>query len=602
MIARLLDYLREQHPFELLNEKEMELVTTHVKTRTFPEGQTILRLGGPISSCLFLIADGSARLAPDELTGRILEEGDFFGFPSIISQNNPTATVTAETQLVAHCIPADIFSKLLNNASFADFFLKDLSERLSLMANGGHSSLGGELTTPVEDLGLRIVVTVSPDDTVAETARAMRHAREDVAIVDCDHPGIITDHDFQVKVLADNLGPETPVHQVMTKDLKTLPSDIPVHSALLYMLEENIHHLPITSEGKIVGLVSATDLLRHQTRNPLFLTRQLEQLDDPSTLAHYRYDSAAMVERLFNGGLKVAQTGRIFASVNQTLVRRLLRLAEKKLGPAPCAYSWLVFGSEGRMEQALITDQDNALVYADSGQGNSEYFGELAKIVGDDLLTAGFPPCPGGYMACNWCKPLDEWVELMSRWVHSPTPESLMMAGIFFDFRSVAGSLSIKPMEDIILKSPDNQIFMAHLARESLRFRPPLNLFRRIQADDGKVDLKTGGIAPIVAAGRVYGLKAGSRFRPTRKRFEAAMDTGLISKDLGQTVTETYRFLLQLRLREQLAVVKNQGTPDNLVLLNGLTSLERRHLKDAFGVIRELQEKVAHRFQTNLLG
>jgi CBS domain-containing protein len=602
MIAKLIDFMHEQHPFDLLTEKEMELVTTTVKTRTFAEGKTVLQHGGPVSTCLFLIAEGNARLAPDDLTGRILGEGDFFGFPSIISKDSPTATVTAETDLVVHCIPAKIFTDLLKNAQFADFFLKDLGERLSLMASGGNSSLGGELTTPVGDLGLRTVVTVNPGDTVALAARAMRRAHEDVAIVDCQPPGIITDNDFQVKVLAEGLGPDTIVSQIMTRDLKSLPSDVPVHSALLYMLEERIRHLPLTFDGKIVGLVSATDLLRHQTRNPLYLTRQLEHLEDPSTLANYRYDAASMVERLFNGGLKVAQVGRIFASVNSTLVRRLLRLAETKLGPAPCSYAWLVFGSEGRMEQALITDQDNALVYADGGQNNADYFSELANLVGADLLTAGFPSCPGGYMASNWCKPLEEWIEIMSGWVQRPTPESLMMAGIFFDFRSVAGSLSVKPLEEIILQSADNQLFMAHLAKEAMRFRPPLNLFRQIQVDDGHVDLKTGGIAPIAAAGRVYGLKAGARLRPTRQRFETAMAAGLISRDLGQTVTETYRFLLQLRLREQLGVLKSKGVPDNRVRLKGLSSLERRHLKDAFGVIRELQEKTAHRFQTNMLG
>ncbi|MDX2472810.1 MAG: putative nucleotidyltransferase substrate binding domain-containing protein, partial [Candidatus Krumholzibacteria bacterium] len=277
-------------------------------------------------------------------------------------------------------------------------------------------------------------------------------------------------------------------------------------------------------------------------------------------------------------------------------------LAEKSLGPAPCSYAWLVFGSEGRMEQALITDQDNALVYEVGGPENAAYFAELARVVVDHLLTAGFPPCPGGYMATNWCKPLDEWLDLMSSWVTSPTPESLMMVGIFFDFRAVAGSLSVEPMEQVILKAADNQIFMAHVARQGLGFRPPLNMFRRIQADDGMVDLKKGGIAPIVASGRVFGIKAGTRARPTRKRFEAAIGAGLISEDLGSTVIETYRFLLQLRLHEQLAVLRGGGEPDNRVFLKGLSSLEHRHLKDAFGVIRELQERVGTAFQVSLLG
>lgn len=602
MNANIIDATSEQHPFDLLTAAERALIQADATTRTFPQGATILQQGAATSTCLFLIAEGTARLERDNLVGRTLEEGDCFGFPSIISKGSPTATITADTRLTVHCIPAAVFTQLLGNAEFAEFFLKDLGERLRLVTNGGNASLGGELTTAVSELGLRPLVMVRPDDTVAAAARAMRSAREDVAIVDTLPPGIITDHDFQVKVLANDLGPETLVRQIMTPDLKTLPDNMPVHSALLYMLEERIHHLPITHDGTIVGLVSATDLLRHQTRNPLYLTRQLERLEDPATLATYSLDAAAMVERLFNGGLKVAQVGRIFASVNDTLMRRLLRLAEKQLGPAPCPYAWLVFGSEGRMEQALITDQDNALVYAEAGADNATYFAELARVVVDHLLTAGFPPCPGGYMATNWCKSLDEWTDLMSRWVQTPTPESLMMVGIFFDFRAVAGSLSVKPLEEIILAAADNQIFMAHVARQSLGFRPPLNIFRRIQADDGMVDLKTGGIAPIVAAGRVFGIKAGSQSRPTRTRFEAAMSAGLIGDDLGQTVIETYRFLLQLRLREQLAVLKDGQVPDSRIRLKDLSSLEHRHLKDAFAVIRELQEKVAYRFQTKMLG
>ena len=254
------------------------------------------------------------------------------------------------------------------------------------------------------------------------------------------------------------------------------------------------------------------------------------------------------------------------------------------------------------MEQALITDQDNALVYAEAGAAQAAYFARLAEVVVGHLLTAGFPECPGGYMATNWCKPLGEWLELMRGWIETPGPESLMMVGIFFDFRSVGGGLDVGAMEDVVTGAADNQIFMAHLARQSLGFRPPLNFFRQIQADDGMVDLKTGGIAPIVASGRVLGIAAGTRERPTRARYEAAIAAGLISDDLGQTVIETYRFLLGLRLETQLRVLRERGAPDNRIRLKDLSSRDHRHLKDAFGVIRELQEKVGHRFRVNLLG
>jgi len=403
-------------------------------------------------------------------------------------------------------------------------------------------------------------------------------------------------------VLAENLGPETLVERIMTSPVLTLPEDTPVHSALLTMLEEGIHHLPVTADGDILGIVSATDLLRQQTRNPLYLMSKLEHLESPEALAGYGGDAAAMVERLFDGGLKVGQIGRIFSSLNDALVRRLLKLAEMDLGPPPCPYAWLVFGSEGRMEQALLTDQDNALAYAEDLPGAEEYFAKLAERVVNHLITAGFPPCPGGCMATNWNKSLAEWEETVAGWIRTPTPDNLMVSSIFFDFRAVAGSLSMESVDKLIDAAEDNQLFMAHLARVSLRFKPPLGLFRKIQTEDGRVDLKKRGIASIVAAARVYALEAGTRQRPTRERLEAAMETGKLGRDIGQNLIETYRYLLQLRLQEQLTLIRAGDEPSNSIRLNRLSSLQQRHLKDAFQAIREMQSAVVRRYRTDTLG
>jgi len=603
MIARILDFMRQQHPFVLLDEEELERVNASARTETVTAGKAVITQDGPVSSCLFLVADGRVNLVRDGVVIHVLEEGDCFGHPSIISQAPPTASAIAETEALLHCIPGDLFTELLQaNPRFAGFFLNSLGDRLSRLARGETGSLGGELTTPIGSLDMRPVNFVEASDTVAAAARSMRTAREDVAIVAGDPPGIITDHDFQTKVLAEDLGPETTVEQVMTRPVITLPAETPVHSALLTMLDERIHHLPVTENGPIIGVVSAADLLRHQTRNPLYLMRRLDNLDSPEALASYSRDAAAMVERLFNGGLKVGQIGRIFSSLNDALIRRLLRLAEKELGPPPCPYAWLVFGSEGRMEQALLTDQDNALAYEADVPGAKEYFARLAERVVNDLITAGFPPCPGGCMATNWNKPLAAWENTVAGWIRQPTPDNLMVSSIFFDFRAVAGSLSMESIEKLIDSAAENQLFMAHLARVSLRFKPPLGLFRRIQTEDGQVDLKKRGIASIVAAARVFGLMAGTRARPTRERLEAAVEEGKLSRDIGLNLIETYRYLLQLRLGGQLEQIHAGKEPTNSIRLGRLTSLEHRHLKDAFGAIREMQAAVVQRFQTNSLG
>jgi len=177
-----------------------------------------------------------------------------------------------------------------------------------------------------------------------------------------------------------------------------------------------------------------------------------------------------------------------------------------------------------------------------------------------------------------------------------------MVSSIFFDFRAVAGDLDVTPLADRVASAAENDLFLAHLARVSLRFKPPLGLFQRIRTEDGRVDLKKRGIASIVAAARVYALEAGARARPTRERLEAAVAAGVVSEDLGQTLIETYRFLLQVRLRRQLDDLAAGTELSNDVPLDALSAPESRHLKEAFVAIREMQGAVARRYRTDVLG
>ena len=601
MDASALEFLRRHHPFDRLTPAEMETVARTTTSLTIPGGTIILRHGGRISGFLHVVARGSAHLVRDGRVMQELEEGECFGYPSILSGNPPNSDVVAAGETVVHRIPADVFKELLSNSEFAGFFLTSLSQRLRGVARRESAALDGIMTTAVGTLSGGEPLMIAPDATVADAARAMRDAHLDVALVADDPPGILTDHDFRVKVLAEGLGSDTPVAAVMTRPLLTLPAATPVHGALLYLLEHRIQHLPVTSGESITGVVSVTDLLRHQTRSPLSLLHRLENLEPGTPLGWYAGEVAGMVEDLFEGGLKVAQIGKVFAQVNDMLIHRLAALAESELGPPPCAYAWLVFGSEGRMEQALLTDQDNALVYGDDSVEAAAYFARFAKHVVDNLIAAGFPPCPGGYMATNWCKPLVEMRDVFTDWIRGASAESLVEAAIFFDFRAICGDLDVEPLHDVMADAPENQLFLARLARVARGFRPPLGLFRRIRAEDGMVDLKTGGLAPIVAMARVYGLEVRTRLRPTRERLEAAIAGGAVSRELGETLIETYRFLLQLRLQQQLAAVKAGEKPDNRIVLEWLSPVEQRHLKDAFQAIRELQDAATQRFHIDSL-
>jgi CBS domain-containing protein len=452
------------------------------------------------------------------------------------------------------------------------------------------------LTLPVKYLVKRPPVFIEPDAAVSEAASMMQTSGIGSLLVKGHPPGIVTDRDLRGRVLAAGLGPETPVRQVMTRPLKTLDSDVPVFTALHFMLEENIHHLVVVEEGKIVGLISSTDLLHHQAKSPLYLRRALDTLEDAAEMAHYSHEVAGTVQTLFRGGLGALQIGQIVSSLNDALVKRLVGLAEQTLGPAPASFAWIVFGSEGRMEQTLLTDQDNALIYGEKSEPAHHYFTALAKRVVDGLIQVGFPPCAGGFMATNWCKPLEEWRRLFAGWVRTPEPQALLDAAIFFDFRSVAGALSLETLEEILSSAGNEKLFIAHMAQTALTLRPPLGFFNRVRSDRGIVELKLGGIGPIVGLGRLGALAAGSRERSTLERLvTAGKSEAIFSKQDAAALAEMLQFLLQLRLRRQLEALQSNRPLNHKVELASLSALEQRHLKEAFVMIRDVQDDIRAR-------
>jgi CBS domain-containing protein len=460
-----------------------------------------------------------------------------------------------------------------------------------------------DLTLPVKYLVKRPPVFIDEAATVAQAASVMQDAQIGSVLVAANPPGIITDRDLRGRVLAAGLGTETPAREIMSRPLKTLDSDVPVFSALHFMLEEHIHHLALVEEGKIVGVISSTDLLRHESTSAFYLRRMLESVEDPTALAHYSREVAGTVQTLFRGGLGAVQIGQIVSSLNDALVKRLVELAQRQLGPVPTAFAWIVFGSEGRLEQALLTDQDNALIYGEKSEAAHVYFVALAEWVVNGLIQVGFPPCAGGFMATRWCMPLEEWRKLFTGWVRTPEPKALLDAAIFFDFRPVAGALSLEPLDEILAGAKAEKVFIVHMAQGALDSHPPLGLFNRLRIDQGKVDVKRGGLAPIVGLARVAALAGGSRERSTLERLAAAGKSGVIlSPDDASELAEIFQLLLHLRLRQQLSALQSGRPLDHNVEVKVLSTLERRHLKEGFVMIRRIQDGIRASLPVNRMG
>lgn len=459
------------------------------------------------------------------------------------------------------------------------------------------------LALAVKQLIKRPPVFIEAGATVAQAAQAMQEARVGSILVATEPPGIVTDRDLRGRVLAAGLAPETSVLKIMTRPVKTIDADAPALAALRLMLEENIHHLPVVQENKIVGVVGATDLLLHQGKNPIYLRGIIDSWDDRARDGEYAKEIGALVRALFDGGLAAVQISRIVSSLNDALVKRLVAIAEAKLGPAPMPYAWIVFGSEGRLEQTLLTDQDNALIYAQESDAGRKYFSALAQHVVDGLIQAGFPPCAGGFMATKWCKPAAAWQDLFTEWIRLPKPEALLDAAIFFDFRAVAGTLSLQRLEELIRSAKTQKLFLAHMARGAMDFYPPLGFFNRLRSENGKVDLKKGGIAPIVGLARVAALAAGSGERSTLERLSVAKQSSVfLSAEDATALSEILPFFFHLRLQEQVNALSAGTAVDHNVSLANLSPPVRRRLRQAFITIKHIQDALRSAWQLDRLG
>jgi len=592
-------FLRSTPPFDALPQALFDEAARSLEAVEHPAGSWLAHAGADPLQHLWVIRRGAVRLERDGRMLQILEEGETFGYTSLLS-GAATMDVRVEEDVVAYRIPGAEFHRLLTDASFAGHFALGLSERLRVsLVRSPVASLRSDLGAEVRELARRSPVWVAPDATAGEVARLMRDERISSVLVRTDPPGIVTDRDFRSRVLAEGLGPDTPVARILTRPLRTVAAATPVHAAWTSMLDEGIHHLAIASGAEIVGVLTSSDLLRCAQQGPLALIQQVERLAGRESLPGYGKLVAEMTAMLLAGGLEASHIAGFVARLNDALVKRILEWAEAALGPPPAPYAWIACGSEGRMEQTLLTDQDNALVYADAGSDRREWYQALAERVNADLEAAGFPRCPGGYMARNWNGPLSEWAERFSGWIEVPNPQALLVAAIFFDFRIVGGGLDLAPLQEVVARAAHRPVFLRFLAQAAMGFHPPPLLLLRLRGASSVVDLKAHGIAPVVFLARCHALEAGSRARNTVERLEAAVRAGHLEADLAATVTEAYRFLLGLRLRRQLRLLSEGKSPSNAVALSELSAVERSRVKEAFRAIRSWQELAAHHFQTD---
>jgi CBS domain-containing protein len=431
--------------------------------------------------------------------------------------------------------------------------------------------------------------------------------------------GILTDRDLRERVLAAGRASDEPVTAVMSAPLVTISPEAFVFEALLEMTRRDIHHLPVVEADRLLGVISSHDLLLLQAAAPLELGRLIQTRTSIDELADAMPELTRATRTLFEQGHSGYEIGRIVSELNDLVIRRVLTLVEEelraeKVGEPPVPFCWLALGSEGRREQTIRTDQDNALVYADPGAGvrvwAERYFRLLAERVIAGLIRLGYPPCPGKSMASNpqWCQPLATWRRYFADWVTDPAPQNLLYSSIYFDFRPLTGASELAGAlrDEIRTQVRAWRSFPRHLGRLAVSHSPPLGLFGRfvLERKNGArgINVKLNAMLLLVNALRAYAIELGLEETNTVERLEAAARTGgCFTPDEAEDVRGAYETIFHLRLGHQLAQLAAGRHPDNFIDPYALSRSDQRHLKGAFRTIRRLQGKVELRYLTEAL-
>lgn len=608
-------YLAVTPPFDLLDPLLRRRAVAAIETIYRRRDSVLLQIGD-YSQSLPILRRGAveAHDAAGTLVGRY-GEGETFGLQSLLTGNPARYRIRLIEDGLIWLLPKPAFDRLRAEApEFERFYLRTLEERLSAaMQHEVEGQRQGEtlFMTPLGELARRAPVVVTAETSIAEAARRMSEHGISSLLVGSDGAveGIVTDRDLRNRVLAKSRDPLDPVRDIMTPDPISLDAASPVVEAILAMAGRGIHHLPLTRDGRVVGMVTTRDLMSLQTQHPLYLAAQLQKQDDREGVIKVCARVPRLFELLVASGLRAEQVPQVLTTISDAVVRRLIALAERELGTPPAPYAWLAFGSQARAEQSLKTDQDNGLVYADDAPPEAEtYFARLAEFVCNALDACGYPYCPGNIMASNadLRQPLSRWRQRFRDWIAKPDPEGILRVGIFFDMRAVYGDVALgRAMVDALGESVaghDKGIFLSTLARHAAEYDVPLGFFRQFVLE-GKgehretLDIKGSGLLPLTDLVRVRALAAGITTPATPARLAALVDAGRLSRRDADRLAGAHRLLAGLRVRLHAEQVRSgQGELHNHLDPRSIEHAGRAALRDAFLVIREAQKGLAADF------
>ncbi len=627
LIAQLTKELSANAPFDQMATEHIRAFVAGSQQRYFAAGEQVMSPGDGIAQHLLFVRRGAVTGTQGlaELNGGafLYEAGELFPVSAVVGNRAVTATYQATEDCFALALPIAAVKALAGlSAPFADFLNQRIQHFLGLSRKALQSEMASRvlaeqsMETPLGSLIKNAPISCSPANPLREALSKMQQMRIGSMLVtdDAQHAvGILTRYDILGRVTLPGVSLDTPISQVMVSPVRTLDVSDTAQDAALLMSRHAIRHVPITRGGAVVGIVSERDLFAMQRMSLQQLSNALRGASSIDQLKSLSPDIRQFAARLLGQGIQSRQLTALVSHLNDLLTERLLDLLSVEHGLDPLQACWIALGSEGREEQTVATDQDNALILRDdtSDADRSKWLA-LAQQANETLDECGYPLCIGRIMASNpeLCLTLSEWQERFMHWIGVGEPEDLLNASIFFDLRGLWGAKALaSQLRDVITTQAGNKKrFLMLLAINALQRTPPLTWTGAIDThDDGTVDLKLRGTAIFVDAARLYALAHGILDTNTRARLAAIGKKLNIKQREYEGWIGGFEFLQTLRLRVQIDIAQGMhsietspsglvglGDPDepNRIDIRRLNTIDRRILKETYRVAQDLQARM----------
>lgn len=622
----LLGHLRaelQQHlPFSGMKPEHVAQFLGAATQRYFAPGERVLDpASGPVQSLLCVRRGSiSGRRGVADPTGSIeYVAGDLFPAGALLAQRAVTATYTANEDTFCLELPADAVQALVQaSAAFADFLngrvlhFLELSRRATQAAFASQTLAEQSLETRLAELPPKSALACEPSTPLGVALGRMHERRVGSILVQDAHggvQGILTRHDILGRVTLPQRSLQTPIAEVMSQPVHTLGDQHTLADAAMLMSRHAVRHVPVLRDGRVVNIVSERDLFAMQRLSLKQLGSSLRAAADEATLVQLAGRIRDFARNLLGQGVHARQLTELVSHLNDLLAARLVELVAARHGLDLGRACWLAFGSEGRGEQTVATDQDNGLVF-DSSDPDADRPAWLAfgQEVNEWLDRAGYPLCKGGVMAGHpgCCRTAAEWAQHIGSWIEHGAPQDLLHASIYFDLRPIAGQLALAaPLQRLIAQSPARvPRFLKQMADNALQHGPPLNWRGGLDAtEDGGhawIDLKLQGTAIFVDVARLYALAHGLPARGTRERLEAAAPLMGASERESSNWVASFEFLQMLRLQLQLGHrghTPGPGDNPNRIDIQQLNDIDRRLLKESLRSARSLQQRLQLDYQ-----